>query len=178
MQEKRHWRYTPPVAADKFNHNKKGRSSEMKRKVLVMVLVGLLVAGAAFAAEKGTAKEAKAMVQKAIAYYKANGQDTAFAEFNNPRGKFVDGDLYIWVGTLNAKVIAHGANKALIGKDLYNLKDPDGKQFMKEIVDVAKAKGSGWVDYKWSNPVSKKIEHKSVYLQKVDDKVFVCGFYK
>jgi signal transduction histidine kinase len=142
------------------------------------VLVGLFVAGAALAAAKGTAKEAKAMVVKAVAFYKSVGQEQAFAEFNNTKGKFVDGDLYIWVGTLNAKVIAHGANKALIGKDLYNLKDSDGKQFMKDIVDTAKAKGSGWVDYKWTNPVSKKIEHKSVYLQKVDDKVFVCGFYK
>lgn len=153
---------------------------KMKRekKVLVLVLIGLMVTGAVWAASKGTAKEAKAMVVKAVAYYNANGQGKAFAEFNNPSGKFVDRDLYIWVATLKAKVLAHGANTKLIGKDLYNLKDTDGKQFMKEIVDTAKAKGSGWVDYKWTNPISKKVEHKSVYIQRVKDMVFVCGFYK
>ncbi len=152
---------------------------KMKMKnVLVLVMVGLMVTGVAWAASKGTAKEAKAMVVKAIAYYNANGQGAAFAEFNNPKGKFVDRDLYIWVGTLQAKVLAHGANTKLIGKDLYNLKDTNGKQFMKEIADKAKANGSGWVDYNWTNPVSKKVEHKSVYFQKAKDLIFVCGFYK
>jgi len=56
------------------------------RKVLVVALAVFLVAGVAWAAGKGTAKEAKAMVEKAIAYYKANGQEKAFAEFNNQRG--------------------------------------------------------------------------------------------
>jgi signal transduction histidine kinase len=148
------------------------------KKALVTVMVVLMLAGAAWAAEKGSAKEAKAMVGKAIAFYKANGQDKAFAEFNNTKGKFVDRDLYIWVGTMKAKVVAHGANSKLIGKELYNLKDTEGKQFMKEIVDTAQAKGSGWVDYKWTNPVSKKVEHKSVYLEKYKDLIFVCGFYK
>lgn len=151
---------------------------ERVMRVLTAVLVALMVSGAAWAVSKGTAREARAMVDKAVAYYKANGQARAFAEFNNPSGKFVDRDLYIWVGTMRAKVLAHGANAKLIGKELYSLKDTDGKQFMKEIVVTAREKGSGWVDYKWTNPVSKKIEQKSVYLEKVGNLIFVCGFYK
>jgi cytochrome c len=154
------------------------KKKKMMKNVLVLVMVGLMMAGAAWASSKGTAKEAKAMVVKAVAYYKANGQGTAFAEFNNRNGKFVDRDLYIWVATMNGKVISHGVNAKLIGKDLYGLKDTDGKQFIKEIIDKAKAKGSGWVDYKWTNPVSKKVEQKSVYFQKVNDLIVVCGFYK
>jgi cytochrome c len=149
------------------------------KKMLAMVLVGLLLAaGVAWAAPKGTAKEAKAMVVKAVAYYKANGQAKSFAAFDNPRGSFVDRDLYIWVSTMNGKVISHGTNPKLIGKDLYNLKDTDGKLFIREIVDTAKAKGGGTADYKWTNPVSKKVEQKSVYFEKVNDVVIVCGYYK
>jgi len=148
------------------------------RKVLVVALAVFLVAGVAWAAGKGTAKEAKAMVEKAIAYYKANGQEKAFAEFNNPRGKFVDRDLYIWVTTFKGHILSHGANEKLIGKDLYDLKDTDGKQFIKEIIDKAKVSNNGWVDYKWTNPLSKKVEPKSIYFEKFNNLVFICGFYK
>ncbi len=148
------------------------------KKMWVIVMAGLMLAGAAWASEKGSAKEAKAMVGKAVAYLNANGQAKAFAEFDNSRGKFVDRDLYIWVSDLKGKVVSHGVNAKLIGKELYGLRDTDGKQFIKEIIDVAKAKGSGWVDYKYTNPVSKKVEQKSVYFEKVKDLIIVCGFYK
>jgi signal transduction histidine kinase len=50
--------------------------------------------------------------------------------------------------------------------------------FIKELIDEANAKGSGWVNYKWTNPASKKIDEKSTYFQKVDDVIFACGIYK
>jgi len=150
----------------------------MMKKFVALLIVCLLVTGVAWAAAKGTAKEAEAMVKKAVALYKSAGQDKAFAEFNNPKGKFVDRDLYIYALSMKGTVLAHGANKTLIGKDLYNLKDTAGKQFLKEIIDVAKAKGKGTVDYKWTNPVSKKVEDKVVYFEKVGDVILVCGYYK
>ena len=79
---------------------------------------------------------------------------------------------------LNAKILAHGANAALIGKTLIDLKDTDGKQFMKELVDKAKSSSSGSVDYKWTNPTSKMVEAKTVFFQKIGDVVLVCGAYK
>ena len=150
------------------------------RKVLVAILVTLLCVGVTFAAAKGTAKEAKAMVDKAVALLKSSGPDKAFPAFNDQKGKFRDRDLYIWVADMNAnmKCVAHGANPALIGKELIEFKDSDGKLFIKEIYEMAKSKGSGWVDYKWTNPESKKIEQKSVYLEKFNNYVVVCGFYK
>ena len=63
-----------------------------------------------FAAEFGTPAEAEAMVKKAVAEIKANGKDKAFAEFNNPKGKFTDRDLYITVYDMNGKCLSHGAN--------------------------------------------------------------------
>ncbi len=75
-------------------------------------------------------------------------------------------------------MLAHGANKALVGKNLIELKDSSGKQFMKEMTQGAKTKGKGWQDYNWTNPVTKKIEAKSSYYVKEGDIYFGCGIYK
>ncbi|MEI7639818.1 MAG: cache domain-containing protein, partial [Syntrophus sp. (in: bacteria)] len=128
--------------------------------------------------EKGTAKEAKDIVAKAIAYYKANGMDKTFAAINDPGGQFTKKDLYVFALDFNTVCLAHGANKALIGKNLTELKDSNGKQFLNVMTQGAKTKGKGWVDYNWINPTSKKIEAKSSYYQKEGDFYFGCGIYK
>jgi cytochrome c len=148
------------------------------KKILMGILIGILCISFANAAEKGTAKEAKAMLDKAVAFYKANGKDKAFAAFNDTKGQFVHADLYIYVVNPSGVVISHGANAKLIGQNMSELKDPDGKKFIKEMLDGANAKGKGTMDYKWSNPVSKKIEQKSTFYEKIGDVVLVCGFYK
>lgn len=153
----------------------------MKKLLSIVVINCLLlgVLGVAAAGEKrGTTAEAEAMVKKAIIYLKKNGKDKALAEFSNLKGKFVHGDLYIMVYDLNGKNLAHGANPKMIGKDLIDLKDADGKLFVKEQMEIAKEKGKGWQNYKWTNPVTHKIEEKTVYFEKVDDMVICCGAYK
>jgi len=153
------------------------------KKALIWVGVALFLLSTGnilLATDKGKPEEAKAMVEKAVTYVKASGNEKAFAEFNDPKGKFVDRDLYIWVADISAqaKCLAHGANAKLIGKELIEFKDSDGKAFIGEIVNGAKSKGNGWVDYKWTNPVTKNIERKSVYFEKLNNLVIACGFYK
>ena len=128
--------------------------------------------------DRGTAAEATALVQRAAEYLKANGPAKSYAAFNDTAGQFKDRDLYVFVMDLNGKMLSHGANAKLIGKDLTNLKDSDDKLFIKTMLDVAKSKGKGWVDYKWPHPVTKAIEPKSTYVEKVDDLVVGCGIYK
>jgi cytochrome c len=148
------------------------------KKIGLLVLVGLLFTSFAYAADRGTAKEAQALVKKAITFYKANGKAKALDEFSNPKGQFILKDLYIYSLDLNGKAIAHGINQKLVGKDMIDIRDSAGKFFVKDIISIAKSKGSGWVDYKWTDPVTKKIEPKSTYLEKVDDVIILCGFYK
>jgi cytochrome c len=152
----------------------------MMKNFLVAFLAVLFTAGLVFAAkaDKGSADEAKAMVTKAVALIKAEGKEKAFAKFNDNKGAFVDRDLYIYIIDMKGKCLSHGTNAKLIGKDLYDLKDADQKQFIKDMLAVANAKGNGWSDYKWTNPTSKKVENKSSYFQKVEDFVVVCGIYK
>ncbi len=153
---------------------------------MTKLLSGLLAAcffltgpGVALAAEKpGTATEAVAMVQKAIAYIKANGRDRAFAEFSNLKGQFVDRDLYVTVYDLNGTCLAHGFNNKMVGKNMIDLKDPDGKPFVKERNELAKTQNQFWVDYKYINPTTKQIQSKSMYTEKFGDILVCCGIYK
>jgi signal transduction histidine kinase len=145
--------------------------------VLIAVMFALFC-GASFAGDRGAADEAVAMVRKAVAYIKAHGKEKAFAEFQNPGGQFRDRDLYIFVVDFEGKTLAHGANPKLVGKDVIQLRDADGKYFIKNYLELAQSKGKGWIDYKWVSPVTSTIEQKSSYGEKVDDFVVGCGIYK
>ncbi len=136
------------------------------------VLCGALAP--AFAAEFATKPEAEAMVKKAVTFIKANGRDKSYAEFNNKGGQFTDRDLYIVVYGVDGLVHAHGANPKMLGKNLIEIKDVDGKAFIKERVDMAKKKAPFWQEYKFTNPVSGQIEPKAMYCQPLED-VIVCG---
>lgn len=151
----------------------------MKKLFNAMVL-GLSVLafnGVAVAADKGTAAEAVAMVKKGVAFVKANGKEKAFAEINNPKGQFVDRDLYIMAYDMKGINVAHGSNPRLVGKNLLEIKDADGVYIIKGLIGVAN-KGNGWVDYKWPNAATKAVENKSTYVEKVDDILIGVGIYK
>ena len=136
------------------------------------------MAGSALAGDHGSAAEAEAMVRKAVAFIKSNGPDKAYDEFTNGKA-FKDRDLYVIVYDLSGKNLAQGANPKLVGKDLMGLKDPNGRLFIKEFVELAKEKGKGWVEgYKFLNPVSQKLEEKAMYLERVGDTLVGCGIYK
>jgi signal transduction histidine kinase len=139
-----------------------------------MLVATLLAALPASAVEHVTKPEAEAMVKKAAAYLKTNGREKAFAEVSNKHGQFIDRDLYIVVYGMDGVVRAHGANAKMIGKNLMEIKDVDGKPFVKERVEMAKKKSPFWQDYKFTNPVSGDIEPKTMYCQPEDD-LIVCG---
>jgi len=128
-------------------------------------------------AERGTTAEAEALVKKSIAYYKKNGKDKALAEFQKNPGPFVDRDLYVTVYTMNADALSH-INAKMVGKNMMDLRDADGKYHIKERMEAAQKGTSGWQDFKFYNPVSKKIEPKRMYWEKYDNLVFAAGAYK
>jgi len=153
----------------------------MKKLIATTIAVGflLLMAGnITFAAQFGTAAEAEAMVKKAVQLIKTEGKEKAFVEINNPKGTLVDRDLYIFVYDMNGKCVAHGFNPKMIGKDLIEMKDKDGKSFVKERIDIVKTKGKGWQDYKFTDPITKKIEPKTAYVEGVEGLIVGCGIYK
>lgn len=132
---------------------------------------------AAQAGEFATEKEAEAMVGKVVAAVKADRAKT-YAEITAKDAKWVDRDLYPVVYALDGKVLAHGQNAKQVGKELIDLKDPDGKPFVKERVELATSKGKFWQDYKFTDPISKKSLPKRAYCEKLDDTVICAGVYK
>ena len=150
-----------------------------KSSIFLLLGISMVWAAIAFADEqRGTAAQAKLMVEKAVEYVNANGKDKAVAEFNNPQGQFVKGDLYVYAWDLNGNILAHPTNPGVVGKNNTNVPDEDGKFFRKEAVEMAKTKGAGWVDYKYMNPKTHKVEQKTTYVKKVGEIIVACGAYK
>jgi methyl-accepting chemotaxis protein len=125
------------------------------------------------------AAEAQRMVERAAQYMKERGEKGAFSEFTHSRtGEFKKGDLYIFVNTMDGMTVAHGGNGQLVGKEMMKLKDATGKYFIKEMTENARANGSGWFDYKWEHPETKKVFDKSTYYKRVGNYLLGCGIYK
>jgi cytochrome c len=146
--------------------------------LICFVLLSWCAGSAAFSADVATPEEAKAMVERGVLYAQNNGKEKALKEFGNPKGEFVKGELYIVVTSMDGTVLAHPTTPKLVGINTIDIPDVDGKLFRKEFVETAKAKGSGWVDYKFKNPVTNKVEAKISYFEKVGDMILICGTYK
>jgi signal transduction histidine kinase len=158
-------------------HNNKRRGS-MKKIVILISAMAFMACLVVSALASSSQADAKALVEKAATFVKSNGKEKALAEFSKAKGAFDKGDLYVFAYDMSATIVAHPKNAKLIGKNLLEVPDTDGKLFRKEIVDVAKTKGSGWVDYKYMNPETKKVEHKTTYVLRVEDTIVCCGAYK
>ena len=138
----------------------------------------VLAAQVSMAGEYATRQEAEAMVTKAVQSIKTAGKDKAYAEFTDKASGFHDRDLYVAVYDLEGKIRAHGQNPKMVGKEMIGLKDADGKEFVKERVELAKAKGKFWHDYKFTDPLTKQVLPKSMYCERLDDTVVCGGIYK
>ncbi|MEW5726782.1 MAG: cache domain-containing protein [Pseudomonadota bacterium] len=130
------------------------------------------------AADRGTADEAVAMTKRAVAAIQAEGAGKVYPAITAKDARFVDRDLYVIVYDAAGKCLAHGANAKLVGKDLSENQDVDGKFYVKERMDLAKAKKPFWQDYKFTNPTTKKIEPKTTYCEPLADTVVCVGIYK
>lgn len=149
------------------------------RRIATTLAATLLLPLAVHAAEGGaTEADATSMVKKGVTFIKANGRDKGYAEITSKTGPFRYQDLYLVVYGLDGTVHAHGANEKMVGKNLIDLKDVDGKAFVRERVELAKAKGTFWQDYKFTNPETKKIEPKTMYCERLEDVIVCGGIYK
>lgn len=148
------------------------------------ILALILLAAMAFpqpaaAAEYGTRAEAVAMVKRVQAMFKADGVNATFKAVNDKSvASFHDRDLYPFIYDMKGTCVAHGARPALVGKSLIDLKDQDGKYLIREMLRLAEGPGNGWVDYKWPNPLTNKIEDKSSYVEKMGDYFVGVGVYR
>ncbi len=135
--------------------------------VLCLSLVGVSSTMAANA----SCDEAKALLEKAVALVKSDG-DKAYAKFMDKNGGFVDRDLYVFVMDKNGIFLSHAVKPALLGKSGMALKDADGKAFVEEFFKI---KDKGEVSYRWANPVDNKVDTKTSYIQRVGPEELLMG---
>lgn len=135
---------------------------------LMAAVLGLGLVSTSLAQERGTKDEAVAMTNAAAEHVKKVGPDQAFKDFSEDKATWTKKDLYVMAYNHDGTCMAHGANGKLVGKNLINLKDANGKEIIKAFTVVSTSKGSGWVDYEWAHPQSKKVESKSTYAMKLD----------
>src|SRR6476469_6896241 len=135
---------------------------------LTIALAASVFAAPVFASEPSE-KDAIAMVEKGAAFMKSSSKDEMIKRINAKDPDFVQGALYLTMRDGKGVILANPVNPAMVGKDLVDVPDADGKLFRREILEVAKKKGKGWVDYKFKNPASGKVEAKTTYIQLVGD---------
>jgi len=144
-----------------------------------VLLAAALTANAAPAAgERATAPEAEAMVHKAVAFYKAKGREKALAEFNDRKGLFIDRDLYITAYQMDGTNVAQPINPKMVGKNLIDIRDIDGKPYVRERLELAQSKGSFWQDYSFVDPITRKVLPKQMFCERADELVLCGGIYK
>ena len=153
----------------------------MLRKICIglsMVMLGLAPIMAAQAGDAPTKDEVVAQVKKAVAFYKANGREKTLAEMNNKDGQFAKGEDYVDVHDTSGNCLAHPISPGIVGLNRLDTADPSGKLFIKEMVEAAKTKQNGWLNYGRKNPVSGKIENKTAYWELQDGLLFKAGTYQ
>ncbi len=140
----------------------------------MMALATLLWSAPASAQEYGTLEEAQAMAEHAVDLFQAEGTDAAFEAFNmSPQ--FHDRDLYVFAIQTDGTMAAHGANHNLVGRSVLDLRDPSGRLFVHEFLEVD---GAGWVEYQWQNPQTGVVENKTSYIVNVGDYIIGVGAYQ
>jgi methyl-accepting chemotaxis protein len=125
-----------------------------------------------------TPEQAEEMVNNAYEYIQKNGKEKALAEFNNPSGEFVKGELFIFSQDYGGTFLAYGGNQALVGMNHWDAKDAKGRYLGRDMVQIAKTKGSGWYEYHFKNPFTEKIQPKITYIRDVGGYYIACGVYR
>lgn len=151
----------------------------LKKILFAAAALAALAPAPTYAADHATKDEAVAMVQKAVALIKSEGADKAYAAIDDKaNADFHYKDLYVVAFALNGKCLAHGVNGKMIGKDFSEAQDIDGVYYIKDRMKLAQTHASFWQDYKFTNPVTKKIEPKQMYCERLGDTAVCGGVYK
>jgi cytochrome c len=152
----------------------------MKKVLSGLAVMVIVLMSTCLCVQAATLEEAKALAIKAAKFVEANGKEKGIAEIGNPKGQFVKGELYVTMQDTNGIHLANPMAPALVGQNHLELKDPTGKYFIKEFIEIVKTKGGGWSDYEWVNPATKKLQAKKAWIQKVEgtDMYVLCGIFQ
>lgn len=153
--------------------------NHVENKTAIFRKVGSHVVAVGYYIPRATVEQARDLLRKAVSEMGKAGSKAAFKEFNNPHGGFNRGDLYVFaIGLKDGKYRASGATPQQSGQKVSDLRDAAGKPLVREMIALAKKKGSGQVDYVWRNPATNAVESKHSLIQRVDDVLLGVGYYE
>jgi cytochrome c len=151
----------------------------IRRAMLGAFVAIALNAPIAAHAETRAVAEAVAMVKRVAEKLRTDGPEATFkAVLDKSTAEYHDGDLYPFILDMNGVMMATGSRSQLVGVNLASIKDQDGRYLIQEMIAIARGPGSGWVEYKWPNPQTKRIEEKLTYIEKVGDYLVAAGVWK
>ena len=151
------------------------------RKVAVIalaVMVSIVLVASALA-ESATKEECIAKCKEAARLINEKGMDAAFQELQNKDGKFVWKDSYVYVLDFTGIHVTHPLRPNMVGKNVLESKLPDGRFLVKELIEMAKTKGEGWIEYMYPKPEElakptpfkeKKFSRKLAYVYRIPGK--------
>jgi cytochrome c len=149
----------------------------MAGRLLTSLVVSIVLTVSVQAGDRGTPSEAKAMLTKAVAHYKAVGRKQALADFTGKKPPFVDRDLYVFCMGPDRVIAANGGYPSFVGMSADVLKDADGRLLGKALWEAGSRPGGGAVEYPHINPVSHKPEPKVSFVEKIGEDVCGVGAY-
>lgn len=153
-------------------------TNKIEPKVSYVRKIGHYVLGVGYSAPRASAEDARAMLQRAVAFAQAQGPDKAAAAFNDRGGEFIKDDLYVFMVDLaSGRFQAMGMNPALSGTDAIGLHDAAGHALVAEMVEKLKSADEASVEYVWRNPVTNAVEKKRSYVRKVGGSLIGVGHY-
>ena len=130
-----------------------------------------------FKLQQGSAPEAVALVNRAIEFRRSCSSRHAFLRaLTDKSNRFFDRDMYVFALDDNGTYLAFGGNEKKVGTLVRDIPGIDGDDLVRSIINQC-AKGSGWVEYKITNPVSGKVQLKMSYVELVDGVYLGCGVY-
>jgi cytochrome c len=151
--------------------------SKVEKKLTYYQRVGDNILAVGFYVPHASLEQAKKLLGDAVQAITAD-PEKAFAAFNNPKGQFIQDDLYVFaVGMADGRFRAHGATPRLIGSNALVLKDPKGKTIVQDMINLVKIKREGQYDYVWKNSVTHRIEPKHTFVYKAGDYLVGVGYY-
>lgn len=145
-------------------------------RLILPILAMLVLCTASFGVTDSA--QAISIVHSAAACEREKGAAEAIKQIGDPKGPYVRGPLYVFAYDTSGTMLAHPKNPKLVGKNMLDVPDIDGTFFRREIVALARSKGSGWIGYKYKNPITNRVENKVTYVLKSGSLILCCGIYR
>ncbi|MCD6329375.1 MAG: cache domain-containing protein [Candidatus Cloacimonetes bacterium] len=98
----------------------------------------------------------------------------AFEELRDPKSEYIFNNNYVFVLDDEGMLLVH---PEIEGTNLYDTQDVNGKYFIRDMLEVGRENGCGWVDYWWNKPGEDEASAKSSYVKQiaVDGDILVVG---